>query len=233
MTTYHQFAFHAAFRPAKYHSNHADLLRERASDFVNPAARITLTYPALTRVLDHAANAFSSTSVVDVFSDAKRSAQRIDGLFLMLVCAERLNLENLNTQPRSPVSEADIKRAEALLDDLGKLRKAIDIANKGITADHLTYVTGTPCPAQATPDDVKLMWVVFMFHDMCVNYSNGMSTIGLLDPNAPPECKALRERTAKVMEDAFFHLATHYIAFSEVAAIRGSQSTHTAPPLVQ
>jgi len=60
-----------------------------------------------------------------------------------------------------------------------------------------------------------------------------MSTIGLLDPNAPPECKALRERTAKVMEDAFFHLATHYIAFSEVAAIRGSQSTHTAPPLVQ
>jgi len=233
MTTYHQLAFHAAFRPAKYHSNHADLLRERASDFVNPAARIALIYPALTRALDHAASAFSSTPITDVFATAKRGAQRIDGLFLMLVCAERLNLENLNTQPRMPVSETDIKQVEALINDLGNLRKAIDITNDGITAAHLTYVTGTPCPAEATPDDVKLMWVVFMFHDMCVNYSSGMSTLGLLDPNAPPQCSILRERAAKMMEDAFLHIATHYVAFSDFAAISHTQTAHAPSMSVQ
>lgn len=193
---YQALATHPVFRPVTA-GNYARLFTERPFDFVNPAAQVAATRPALTPYFDSAYQALLSQRPAALFLQAQQSANKPESIVTLLICAEMHSRHSLDS---NGVKKA-LTEVQQDLDDLQLYKQGIDNTNNGITPEHLTALN-IPVPTQATDTQLKALWAVVIFRDLCVIYSRGLSTIGLLDAPGNPQYAAIRREAADIMADA-------------------------------
>lgn len=197
---YQALATHPVFRPVAA-GNYARLFTERPFDFVNPAAQVAATRPALMPFFDTAYQALLSQSPETLFLQAQQTAHKPESIVTMLICAEMHNRHSLDNNNSNALSIAALQDANKALDDLMLYKQGLDNTHNGVTAEHLTKLN-IPVPSFATTRQIKGLWATVIFRDLCTLYSRGLSTLGLSSAPDNPQCSAIRRLASNIMADA-------------------------------
>ena len=135
---YQALSTHPVFRPVTA-GNYARLFTEQPFDFVNPAAQVDATRPALTPYFDSAYQALLSQSPAALFLQAQQSAHKPESIVTLLICAEMHSRHSLDSN--------GVKKA------LTEVQQDLDDLEQAFGTSHFLEPTATlltPCCQQAS-----------------------------------------------------------------------------------